>query len=94
MSKPKLTPVQKRAITMLRNSGITVSLNTVAVPASVPGVTFTPITTPVVESKPRFVCLEPTCYKAAHAFSEVGAFGNATAKGHFDLNPSHGYKAV
>jgi len=31
---PKLTPVQKRAITMLRNSGIAVSMNVIVAPSA------------------------------------------------------------
>lgn len=56
-----------------------------------------PTQTPVVESPaPRFVCIEPGCYKEGHAFSETGAFGDATHKGHFtmDRNIGHARKAV
>jgi hypothetical protein len=90
MTRSKLTPVQKRAITMLRNSGIAVSLNVVPAAPAVP----------VIESPaPKIVCIEPGCYKEGHAFSPKGAFGvtvngERTVKGHFDLNPTHALKSI
>jgi len=89
MGRSKLSPAQKRAITTLRNSGIVVSFQPSTVSKAV---TATPAAAPALKGK--VVCTEITCYKVGHAFSKVGAFGNGTAKGHFDLNPSHGYKEI
>lgn len=39
-------------------------------------------------------CATPTCYKYGHAFSQKGAYGDGTVKGHFDLNPTHSAKSI
>ena len=88
MGKPKLSPVEKRAVTTLRNRGFVVSF-AVTPTASAPAA-------PVTEGK--FICTTPGCYKEGHKFSPIGAFGDGltprVVKGHFDLNPGHTFKTV
>lgn len=40
-------------------------------------------------SKKPYVCEEKSCYKFGHRFSEVGWFGNETARGHVQISPAH-----
>lgn len=40
-------------------------------------------------SKKPYECTVKSCYKFGHRFSEVGWFGNATARGHVAISPAH-----
>ena len=47
--------------------------------------------------KGKWICLgdgNKPCYKAGHAFSKVGMYGNGVTKGHYELNPDHNPVAI